>query len=54
MFLPEQPLSPLGLALPPELLREALTHASYANEDGQPSNERMEVLGDATLSFAIT
>ncbi len=45
---------PWELNLPPELLREALTHASYANETGYPSNERLEFLGDAVLSLAVT
>ncbi len=36
-----------------ELLREALTHSSYANEmrNGVKCNERMEFLGDAVLSI---
>lgn len=50
----DQPLPFLGLSLPAELVREALTHASYANETGHPSNERLEFLGDAVLSLAIT
>ncbi|MBC7222250.1 ribonuclease III [Candidatus Bipolaricaulota bacterium] len=50
----EQILSPLGLPLPEDLAREALTHASYANETGNPSNERLEFLGDAVLSLAVT
>lgn len=35
------------------LLKEALTHSSYANEvrDGTKCNERMEFLGDAVLSI---
>lgn len=35
------------------LLKEALTHSSYANEQkrGIPCNERMEFLGDAVLSI---
>ncbi len=45
---------PLGLSLPAELLQEALTHASHANETGLPSNERLEFLGDAVLSLAVT
>ncbi|MGH7177899.1 MAG: ribonuclease III [Tepidisphaeraceae bacterium] len=36
----------------PELLREALTHASIANSRLQ-SNERMEFLGDAVLDLII-
>lgn len=34
------------------LLRQALTHRSYTNENpGEPHNERMEFLGDAILNF---
>ena len=39
------------------LLREALTHTSFANEKdhrGCPHNERMEFLGDAILSLVIS
>ena len=39
-----------------ELLREALTHPSYANEhpdDPTPTNERLEFLGDATLGLIV-
>lgn len=36
----------------PKLLRQALTHRSYANEHpGEPQNERLEFLGDALLTF---
>lgn len=38
----------------PELLKNALTHSSYANEhkaDGMSSNERLEFLGDSVLGF---
>jgi len=40
----------------PELLREAMTHASWNNERGAPSgpghdNERLEYLGDAVLQL---
>ena len=39
----------------PELLREALTHASYANESGLPRfNERLEFLGDAVLELCVS
>lgn len=36
-----------------ELLKEAITHSSYANEkqNGSKCNERMEFLGDAVLSI---
>lgn len=32
-------------------LEEALTHTSYANENGVKSNEKMEFLGDSILEF---
>ncbi len=38
----------------PSLLKNALTHSSYANEnrtEGVPSNERLEFLGDSVLGF---
>ena len=38
-----------------ELLKEALTHASYANESGLSYyNERLEYLGDAVLELCIS
>lgn len=38
------------------LLRQALTHTSYANEEGQPSqdNERLEFMGDAVIQMVVT
>jgi ribonuclease III len=39
----------------PSLLKAALTHRSYAFEqDVQPTNERLEFLGDAVLGLVIT
>lgn len=39
----------------PELLRTALTHRSFAFEQGTPTNnERMEFLGDAVLGLVVT
>lgn len=35
------------------LLRTCFTHASYANEHGGESNERLEFLGDAVLGFIV-
>lgn len=35
-----------------ELLNEALTHTSYANEKSIANNERLEFLGDAVLELA--
>lgn len=36
------------------LLSEALTHSSYANENGGAYNERLEFLGDAVLELAAS
>ena len=36
------------------LLLTALTHASYTNERGEPSYERLEFLGDAVLQIAVS
>jgi len=45
----------LGIELDPELLRRALTHRSYAYENGDlPHNERLEFLGDSVLGVVIT
>src|ERR1051326_5329771 len=44
-----------GVRLDPDLLERALTHRSYAYENGGlPTNERLEFLGDAVLSVVIT
>ena len=41
--------------LGPELLERALTHRSYAYENGGlPTNERLEFLGDAVLGLIVT
>ncbi|OBK23307.1 ribonuclease III [Mycobacterium asiaticum] len=48
-------LDALGVDLPDELLGLALTHRSYAYENGGlPTNERLEFLGDAVLGLTIT
>jgi len=45
----------LGVELDSELLELALTHRSFAYENGGlPPNERLEFLGDAVLGFAVT
>lgn len=45
----------LGIELRPELLELALTHRSYAYENGGlPTNERLEFLGDSVLGLVIT
>jgi ribonuclease-3 len=33
---------------------EALTHPSFANETGQPDNQRLEFLGDAVLGLCVS
>ena len=44
----------LGIDLPEDLLTMALTHRSYAYENGGlPTNERLELLGDAVLGLVI-
>ncbi len=41
--------------LDPELLEHALTHRSYAYENGGlPTNERLEFLGDSVLGVVVT
>jgi ribonuclease-3 len=48
-------LKALGVDLSDELLTVALTHRSYAYENGGlPTNERLEFLGDAVLGLVIT
>src|ERR1700731_996109 len=48
-------LDALGVDLPDELLTLALTHRSYAYENGGlPTNERLEFLGDAVLGLTVT
>jgi ribonuclease-3 len=45
----------LGVTLDPSILERALTHRSYAYENGGlPTNERLEFLGDAVLGLVIT
>lgn len=36
------------------LLKTALTHTSYANENHKISNEKLEFLGDAVLEFVVS
>jgi ribonuclease-3 len=48
-------LDALGVDLPHDLLYLALTHRSYAYENGGlPTNERLEFLGDAVLGLTVT
>ena len=45
----------LGVVLPGPILSMALTHRSYAYENGGlPTNERLEFLGDAVLGLVVT
>ena len=44
-----------GIPFEPSLLERALTHRSYAYENGGlPTNERLEFLGDSVLGVVIT
>ena len=48
-------LDAVGVTLDDELLTLALTHRSYAYENGGlPTNERLEFLGDAVLGLVVT
>src|SRR5256885_6609606 len=48
-------LKALGVEVDAELLMLALTHRSYAYENGGlPPNERLEFLGDAVLGLVVT
>lgn len=45
----------IGVDLTPDLLERALTHRSFAYENGGlPTNERLEFLGDSVLGLVIT
>src|SRR5881394_4359690 len=53
------PVGPLeaafGVEFEPEQLRRALTHRSFAYENGGlPTNERLEFLGDSVLGLVVT
>lgn len=51
----EDLMKSLGVKIDPETLRLALTHRSYSYEnDGIPTNERLEFLGDSVLGYAVT
>jgi ribonuclease III len=52
---PRKLLEALGVELGAELLKLAMTHRSYAYENGGlPPNERLEFLGDAVLGLVVT
>jgi ribonuclease III len=45
----------LGVHLDPDRLEQALTHRSFAYENGGlPTNERLEFLGDSVLGLVVT
>jgi ribonuclease-3 len=46
--------SKLLVEIDPKLLELALTHSSYAYENGGANNERLEFLGDSILGFLVT
>ncbi|MEO0023751.1 MAG: hypothetical protein RL196_192 [Actinomycetota bacterium] len=51
----EQLSKQLGVHIEPQLLQLALTHSSYAYEQGNlPDNERLEFLGDSVLGFVVS
>ena len=45
----------LGVPLSDDILERALTHRSFAYENGGlPTNERLEFLGDSVLGLIVT
>jgi len=47
-------LATLGVSLNPAVLEHALTHRSFAYENGGiPHNERLEFLGDSVLGLSV-
>ena len=46
-------LGRLGAEISPELLKLALTHSSFAYENGGADNERLEFLGDSVLGYLV-
>jgi ribonuclease III len=54
-FAPEQLQGRLGVSVDQALLALALTHRSFAYENGGlPTNERLEFLGDSVLGLVVT
>ena len=54
VFDPSPLLEALQVEVSAESLAQALTHSSFAYENGGADNERLEFLGDAVLGQAIT
>jgi ribonuclease III len=54
VFDPSPLLEALQVEVSTESLAQALTHSSFAYENGGADNERLEFLGDAVLGQAIT
>src|SRR3954464_14946054 len=51
----EDLIGQLGGELPDDLVQRAVTHRSYAYENGGlPTNERLEFLGDSVLGLVVT
>ena len=46
-------LQRLGAAIAPELIELALTHSSFAYENGGEDNERLEFVGDSILGYLV-
>ena len=46
-------ITTLGIEIDSELLKLALTHSSYAYENGLDDNERLEFLGDSVLGYLV-
>ena len=46
-------LQRLGAKITPELLELALTHSSFAYENGGEDNERLEFVGDSILGYVV-
>jgi ribonuclease III len=52
---PHELMKSLDVTVEPRLLFQALTHRSYAYENGGlPTNERLEFLGDSVLGLVVT
>ena len=52
---PAELTSVIGVPITPDTLERALTHRSYAYENGGlPTNERLEFLGDSVLGLVVT